>query len=369
MKKFICFAIILFFYATVQSMEENNRALFKAAYEKNCVLVHQLLASGADSTLFEGVGELKQKTPEEKKELLFQAVTDGNTLHVKRLLLAGADSNAFKDWYGSPLYIAAEKGHADCAKVLLMAGADKEIVFKKGSTRHTPLHRAANGGHAPCVDLLLKAEANPTSFNENGFMPIHVAASGGCTDCVSLFLAAGLDVDILTRDGSTPLDRAAFCGHLQCLNFLLQKGARADRVEEDGWTPLHSIGLNCTSEEELECARLLLKAGANPDIHHQQNLLTPLGYAALHGRHEFLKLILAAGVNKNPRNFCGRTPLHHAACGKREASEESLAECVRTLLEAGADYTLMDDKGRTAGDVARTDIARAIFDEFMSKQN
>ena len=73
-----------------------------------------------------------------------------------------ADPNkADKNGY-SPLYWAAQKGHAECVKLLLEAKADPN---NENTLGNTPLHFAALFGHAECVDLLRAYGAKETPYS------------------------------------------------------------------------------------------------------------------------------------------------------------------------------------------------------------
>jgi ankyrin repeat protein len=66
-----------------------------------------------------------------------------------------------------------------------------------------------------------------------------------------------------------------------------------------------------------------------------------LAAAAMEGKVEQLKELLAQGVDANSRNPAGRSALHLAAFNGNEMT-------VLTLLSAGADVNLVDGKGGTA---------------------
>ena len=77
---------------------------------------------------------------------------------VRLALERGADLNAIKSWSEwTPLLSAAAGGHADSAKLLLEAGADKDRADNQG---YAPLHHAAIKGNADCLKVLLEAGAD-----------------------------------------------------------------------------------------------------------------------------------------------------------------------------------------------------------------
>ena len=62
-----------------------------------------------------------------------------------------------------------------------------------------------------------------------------------------------------------------------------------------------------------DIVELLLKAGANPNLHASEENLTPLHDAASQGHLHIVRLLVAAGADKLARNSHGRTPYDLAA--------------------------------------------------------
>lgn len=101
------------------------------------------------------------------------------------------------------------------------------------------------------------------------------------------------------------------------------------------WFPLHF----CCEKGRLECARLLLKAGANPDCGDQW-CMTPLMYAIRTEWHNMVELMLSSGASIDLQDTRGRTPLHLAV----ECSDDV---CVKLLCAYSADVNIRDLVGRT----------------------
>ena len=81
-----------------------------------------------------------------------------------------------------------------------------------------------------------------------------------------------------------------------------------------------------------------------------------------------LKCLLDTGFNVNATNIEGDTPLHEATFfdPSSESSDDELhilTETLEVLLDGGAHYDFLNNKGETAADVAKTDDARRILSE------
>jgi ankyrin repeat protein len=92
---------------------------------------------------------------------------------------------------GNPILICvAELGHADCLRLLLSVGADKNV---KTMSQMTALIAAACGGHPECVRLLLEADADKEARDFCGRTALMFAARHDRPDCMRLLLDAGAD--------------------------------------------------------------------------------------------------------------------------------------------------------------------------------
>ena len=136
------------------------------------------------------------------------------------LLEAGADKNAAVDG-PTALMIAAICGHLDCVRLLLGAGANKDMKDDEG---WTALMLATDEGHADCAQALLDAGADTDKTNNNGWTALMLAAREGHADCAQALLDAGADASmtIAGNETCTALDIAQMFGNddvaklLQC---------------------------------------------------------------------------------------------------------------------------------------------------------
>ncbi|KAJ1631201.1 ankyrin repeat-containing domain protein [Pavlovales sp. CCMP2436] len=83
---------------------------------------------------------------------------------------------------------AVIKGHAECARLLLEAGANANHVDAEGCTA---LVRTIIAGHAECAHLLLDGGADVNYAGVDGRTALMVASSLGHTECERLLLEAG----------------------------------------------------------------------------------------------------------------------------------------------------------------------------------
>ncbi|KAK2994259.1 hypothetical protein RJ640_013158 [Escallonia rubra] len=153
---------------------------------------------------------------------------------------------------------------------------------------------------------LIRAGADPNKKDYDGRSPLHLAASRGYEDIVLFLIQEGVDINIPDNFGNTPLLEAIKSGHEKVVYILVKEGA----------------SLNIDDAGSFLCA-LVAK-----------------------GDSEFLKRILANGIDPNSKDYDHRTPLHVAA-------SQGLFLMAKFLLEAGASVFSKDRWGNTPLDEGR----------------
>ncbi len=321
-------------------------------------------------------------------DLLLAAAAAGSLEGVRAVLAEGADPNGTgpTGGYATPLLAAVHGGSLEVVRALVEAGADVNRapvgyrawtwtgsllpeairpVAEAAARSETPLTLALREGHEAIALYLLEQGADPRLPNGQAETPLELAAGGGLTRALERLLALGLDPDGerlrplpfdrvpgnegLRRD--SPLLRAALQGRVEAARLLLEAGADPDLPGLAGRTPL----LAAAARGDAAMVRLLLEAGADPEQAGARGE-RPLHLAAAHGHLEVARLLLEAGVRVDRREDrwvlpgvpvagLGRTPLMEAAAAGHEAM-------VRLLLEAGADPWLRDGDGRDAAALA-----------------
>ena len=176
-----------------------------------------------------------------------------------------------------------------------------------------------------------------------GNVSMRSAAATGDTAKLARLLNAvtatsdSLQVKSVDEEGNSALMLAAHSGHAQCIDLLCAAGADTNQSREtDNKTSL----VFATIAGHAECTRRLISAGASTEC--TTNLdNTAAMLAAFWGRAEILHMLLAAGAATDVRNTPHlRTPMHYAASGGH-------LDCVRLLVDAGADCTAVSSAGWT----------------------
>eukprot|EP00249_Psilotum_nudum_P015090 c25161_g1_i1 orf=723-2960(-) len=156
---------------------------------------------------------------------------------------------------------------------------------------------------------------------------IHAASIGNLAHLTNL-VKAGADPGKPDYDGRTPLHLAAANGHKDIVLFLVREGANVNCTDNFGYTPLFEAikrGHDHVAELLLEHrAQLLLQDATG----HLRN-------AVASGNIDFVKRLLANGVDPNSVDQDGRTPLHLAAT-------EGLTLMTKVLIANGANIFSKD---------------------------
>ncbi|MBL8870113.1 MAG: ankyrin repeat domain-containing protein [Planctomycetaceae bacterium] len=155
----VLLAIPLAFF-TLVDLNDFQNPMLNASRDGNTSEISRLLANGTDPNTSDGFGN----TP------LSIAAHFGRTDAVKLLLKNGAAINGIAGRM-TPLQCAVYSEHPETAACLLTNGADPNAADKYGTT---PLAIAANKGNAILARLLLDAGANVEQEDDRGWRPLHI---------------------------------------------------------------------------------------------------------------------------------------------------------------------------------------------------
>lgn len=228
------------------------------------------------------------------KTLLHYAAEQGLKAVVLELLANGADFTLYDDTGYLPFHLAVLKGHKEVAVILYgklrLAGVALDPKCKK----LTLYHLAAQSGLEGLLDAGSLQMHMPCG---GGWQPIHYAMRHGQLQFVRRYQTLWRGRCLPTTIGrETPLHIASRYGHLACVEWLLigeQNFAGIERLmdketileaqDDEGRTPLW---VACSSgqftSDHLAIAQRLVKAGANVQVKKKKhNLWSALAWAEM----------------------------------------------------------------------------------------
>ncbi len=288
-------------------------------------------------------GPVNDHTVLEKQ--LMEAIRDGDSIQVQNLLEQGADPNARDDAGETALMRGALYADVEVMRLLVGRGAKASA---RGADGGSPLLRAI---HDLAKARFLMDRGAPV----DDLVMVAAARIPGCNALLDLLFAHGGNGRAAVQ-GYTALMASAGNGDLSAVRCLLDHGADVQARLANGYTAL--IGASIAGDAQV--VALLLDRGADPNSVCKTDtgiLQTPACMAAVMGRAECLRLLMAAGADVNIQ---GGPFEQNALLG---AATSSSKETVRLLL-ARADVKATDRDGRTAVDWAafrgETDIVKML---------
>lgn len=227
---------------------------------------------------------------------LIQACKEGHRGATVSLLQAGAAAAgesvaSIKEHYDFdtdeeelPLHAACTAGAADCVIALLDAGADP--LSGDSHDRDALLHRILRSDSVACLAVLRDRGLLAQFFPAGDMTPAAIgAARAGALKCLAELVRLGVDVPSAASDrtGETPLMAACKSGRESATAWLCERGAPVDAMgkiwsgspERDETTAL----LEAIRAGSLECVRILVRHGADPNLQGPQSSNTPLSKA------------------------------------------------------------------------------------------
>ena len=286
---------------------------------------------------------------------LIQAVKNRDVVAVRELLKQRVDVNATEGDGTTALHWASHRDDLGIADALIRSGARANVANDLGAT---PLHLACTNRSAPMVERLLAAGGNANATLLSGETVLMTCARAGDARAVKALLARGADANAKEREHQqTALMWAAAQHHPDVVQLLIEARAdirarsltyaqtvvgeqtqRAGREElnytvlRGGATPL----LFTARVGDVESARLLLRAGADPND-SQPDGVSALVLAAHSGHGHVAAALLERGADPNAFGS-GYTALHAAIL-------RSDLDLVKALLARGASPNLRIAKG------------------------
>ncbi len=147
----------------------------------------------------------------------------GDKAAVKSLLQTKEDVNKPQADGATALQWAAYKNDMEMADVLIAAGADVKARSREGATA---LYLAGVNGSPAMIEKLLKAGADPNELGPTGETPLMLAARNGSLDAIKVLLDHKADVNAKEKlRGTTAIMWAAERGNPAAIKLLIDHGA------------------------------------------------------------------------------------------------------------------------------------------------
>ena len=204
-------------------------------------------------------------------EAFLEPILKGRVQQIQDLLASGVSPNALLESGWTPLQFLVDrrsKKANQIARLLLDAGAK---VDARPKWKRTALMMAAENGLSEIVQALLAAGADPHLLDNDHTTAIFYAV--GCSqpeaaNCLRMLLAAGLDPNEkwIPRPGvlgGTPILKAAENLTPAALRVLLEAGADPNVIGMFNWATALTSAIG---EKKVENIALLLEAGADPHL-------------------------------------------------------------------------------------------------------
>ena len=187
---------------------------------------------------------------------LLEACKNGTVQDAVAALDRGVSPLA-KPFGKSLLRVAADKGHVDIVRLLLLRGADPNEQI--GDRRNSHLHYATNTENYGFVYSLLERGADPNISNSAKATPLHLACRHPGNYLVKRLLEAKSDPNARDVGGNTPLQLAVEKSNLAVCKLLVSYGADVNSQNDKGITPYYIASKN--GNEEI--AEYLRQSGAD----------------------------------------------------------------------------------------------------------
>ncbi|KAL8788539.1 MAG: hypothetical protein Q9213_001612 [Squamulea squamosa] len=261
----------------------------------------------------------------------------------------------FKQGLASPRDVSTTRGYSvlrwamyakqyQTCKFLVHAGADPDyrpIAASDNSPRNKAHQFLLMGGLADSeVDALRCLTQDSDFIDEQNYTLLHKIVLGLSMQSLEEALCSNPDlIDVPDAMGRTALAWAAARGDERSIVILLQHDAEVNTIDVQ-----HSgIVGHAADRDHVTCVRLLLEAGADPDIaaSYGHKVGNPLNVAARNASNPLvLKTLLDFGANIESCGIDGTTALIHAA-------RKDNVSFATILLEYGANLNAVSTAGQT----------------------
>jgi len=256
-------------------------------------------------------------------------VSEYGELHLVDLLIqAGADPNICGTEGSYPLVRATIEGHNEVVKKLVECGANIDAVDLDDGTA---LITSIIHGHEDVAKTLIEMGANVNTKNRHGFTALFAAVMYKRYLSMEILLVNNADTNLKNDEGLSPLGMAVMLGYKKIVITLLKRSAKMSRNPHNENFPPASCAV---LQGNLEIIQILL--AFHYDFTCRSDIFDALTVAAKEGKYKITETLLAlqgAYPTKYSVKSSDFSPLHHAACSGK-------TDVIKLLVAAGADKNL-----------------------------
>ncbi len=213
-------------------------------------------------------------------------------------------------------------------------GKEREVATTQ--LREYMIRKAINEDITSEMQQLVKY-IDPDACLASGECLLIFAMKHGSLDVVKLLIKQGADLNKSDETGSKPLHTAVLTEKLELVNVLLESGASVDDMDNTGLSSLH---LAC-NKGNAKLTKTLLEAGAKPNQQTNNSDKTcALIIGSTYGQEECVKELLEHGADPDLADKWGFTSLSKATINSRLG-------CVHLLLSHRADLNIANQSQAT----------------------
>jgi len=240
----------------------------------------------------------------------------------------------------SLLILIREKNLKYFKRVLDTPGINVNAALEP--SRVTPLIFASLEGSMEFVQELINKGAKTEQSAHDGTTPLIAAARNGHAGVIRMLLENGADLHArATQEKVTALFVAVEREHVSVVRELIEnlpeEDAFLDEANKDGYNPL----MIAVQRNNIDIVKTLLRKKANVHATLMRNKATALHIAAQENNPECIRLLVEAGADINCPDKEGVTPLMRAA-------QEGNLDVVKLLVELKADLNRSKNDSATA---------------------
>ena len=220
-----------------------------------------------------------------ERNCLHEAAISGKTIVLELGLQKGVSAERV-DVYGRiPLHYACIHGQVEMVDILL--AQTMQTINALDHDNFTPLIHAIVRHQVECVKQLLAHKARIEPEGDSDHVPLNLSCQHGSAAITELLLEQGAQIRP-DAEGLFPQHLCAKTGNVPKTLLLLERyGANLDQRDKlYQWTPL----FHAASEGWVECIKILLSRGADPNILDEKKL-SAMYYATWEGYLGCMKLL------------------------------------------------------------------------------